>query len=134
MKKSTIAIETTSTVPAPVAPVAPVPNAAKSNKLYDFDQCIALMKKCGIGYKNDTRNYRIFNGGSSLNVKKSRFIIYTNDADFDNIISAKIDGVTTIKNGNTTDKSRSHIVECTSNAILEKLLKVYALNTANAPH
>lgn len=134
MKKS---IETKATALAPVAttaPVAPVANAAKSNKLYDFDQCIALMKKCNIGYKNDTRNYRIFNGGSSLNVKKSRFIIYTNDVDFDNVISAKIDGVTTIKNGNTTDKSRSHVVECTSNAILEKLLKVYALNTANAPH
>ena len=137
MKKS-IETKATALAPvattAPVAPVAPVVNAAKSNKLYDFDQCVALMKKCNIGYKNDTRNYRIFNGGSSLNVKKSRFIIYTNDVDFDNVLNAKLEGVTTIKGGNMTDKSRSNIVECTTNAVLEKLLKVYALNTANAPH
>ena len=108
-------------------------NTTKSTKLYSFDDCMQLFKTYNIGSANDTQKYRIMHGGSSLNVSKKSFKIFSTQIDFDNVVNAKLENVDTLPHFNDCDKKRPHLVECNDNVTLEKLLQVYAKNTLNAP-
>lgn len=78
-------------------------------------------------------NYRIFGSkkGSSLNVQRAAYIIYSTDEDYAAVEGAKIEGVELTKGGNSQDKVRPNIVRTTALDTLKKLLKVYAKNPVN---
>ena len=71
--------------------------------------------------------------GSSLNLNKSNFVIYTREDDFKNIVNAKIDAedLVLIKNGNQRDPVRPNTVKCNTKETLRTLLKIYAMNFEN---
>lgn len=54
--------------------------------------------------------------GFSVNVKKTKYNVYCNDTTA-NIVDG-IDGVTVVRNGNATDKTRPHYIELKSTALL----------------
>ena len=54
--------------------------------------------------------------GFSVNVKKTKYNVYCNDTTA-NVVE-NIDGVTVVRNGNATDKTRPHYIELKSTALL----------------
>jgi len=110
-------------------------NATKNNVTRTFDgDFTKLFHAHGIGVystRNQSTAYRIMRDGSSLNVKKRGFVIYTTDRDIENVENAKLDGVTVERNTNSTDKVRPHIVRVSDFETLEKVLDAYAQNANN---
>ena len=68
--------------------------------------------------------------GFSVNVKKTKYNVYCNDTVA--TVLDTVDGVTVVRNGNSTDKTRPHYVEFKStalllqcvNAVLDKVYRV----------
>ena len=58
--------------------------------------------------------------GFSVNVKKTKYNVYCNDTTA-NVVE-NIDGVTVVRNGNATDKTRPHYIECKSTALLMTMI------------
>lgn len=71
--------------------------------------------------------------GSSLNLNKSDFVIYTRDDDFKNIVGAGIKepDLFLVKNGNERDSVRPNVVRCNSKNTLRLLFEIYARNAEN---
>ena len=103
--------------------------------IYTIDEIEKLYDSYGIYYKSVKGPYRIMgkNGGSSLNLNKTNYVIYSTDADFDNIKLARISAqdLEMIKNGNTRDAVRPNTVRCRKRSTLKSLLEIYAKNAAN---
>ena len=89
----------------------------------------------GLTYNLGKGDYLIMGikDGSSLNLNKSNFVIYTRDDDFKNIVNEKLEAedLILIKNGNQRDSVRPNTVKCNSKETLRKLFPIYARNYEN---
>lgn len=115
-------------------------NANKTNQtILSLIECTEMIQKLLIGTKcksfTDNKFYVGFGtkcNGFSVNVKKTKYNIYCNDTNYNILNTLKLDGVTLIKNGNSTDKTRPNYIECKStdslklmiNTILNSIYKV----------
>lgn len=115
-------------------------NATKTNQsILSLVECTELVQKMLVGTKCKTfTDSKFYVGigtkcnGFSVNTKKTKYNIYCNDTNYDILSALKLDGVTLIKNGNSTDKTRPNYIECKStdtlkimiNAILNTVYKV----------
>ena len=70
-------------------------------------------------------------GGSSLNIKKSEYVIFSTDEDYQNIVDANIqaDDLVLEKDTNSRDSTRPNKVTFKTVETLKKLLPIYAKNT-----
>lgn len=106
----------------------------KALKIEDVEKLIEL---AGIKIYNPQAKgaYRIMGTkkGSSINVQKKGYIIYTTDDDFKLMQDAKMKGVELTENGNSQDKSRPNVVRITDINALEDVLVVYSKNPVNRP-
>ena len=68
--------------------------------------------------------------GSSLNLNKKNYVIYSTDFDFKNIVEANLRDMDLIleKDANKRDGARPNKVTCKSRSTLRKLLEIYAKN------
>ena len=115
------------------ATVKKVANSAKIDRILSMTEIIELAHKNGVCFyatENKSNLYRIFNGKSSLNIKKTMYVLYATPTDFDNIETAKIDGVKCERDKNSVDGVRPHKVTIAINAI-DTVMKTLALNTKN---
>lgn len=102
---------------------------------YDIRDISIWYDAFGLTYRLGKGDYLIMgiDKGSSLNLNKKDFVIYSTDTDFNNIVSAGIvsDDLILEKNGNLRDSVRPHTVRCNSKETLRLLMGVYALNPIN---
>ena len=108
--------------------LATVNNNAKSNTtatdvMMTLTDTTTAIQNAVIGTKckvfTDSKFYVGFGvkcNGFSVNVKKSKYNVYCNDTTA-NVVE-NIDGVTVVRNGNATDKTRPHYIELKSTALL----------------
>ena len=100
-----------------------------------IDEVAKMYEEAGIKNYNPQAkgNYRIMGSksGSSLNLRKTQYIIFSTDIDYEALKKAKIEGVELIEKGNSQDKSRPHKVVIQAVDTLKKALKVYASNPVN---
>lgn len=141
-KKTTKATETKATeVKAPktkeVKETKAPKNEEKKNVVLtvSIDEVAKMYEEAGIKNYNPQAkgNYRIMGSksGSSLNLRKTQYIIFSTDIDYEALKKAKIEGVELIEKGNSQDKSRPHKVVIQAVDTLKKALKVYASNPVN---
>ena len=108
-------------------------NENKFDTVLSMNDIITLAhshKVCFFATENKSTQYRIFNGKSSLNIKKTMYVLYCTDIDFDNFENAKLENVTCTRDGNIVDGVRKHKVTIKPCAI-ENVIKVLALNDKN---
>ena len=137
--KATKATETKATeVKAPkTKEVKETKNEEKKNVVLtvSIDEVAKMYEEAGIKNYNPQAkgNYRIMGSksGSSLNLRKTQYIIFSTDIDYEALKKAKIEGVELIEKGNSQDKSRPHKVVIQAVDTLKKALKVYASNPVN---
>ena len=142
-KKTTKAPETKAPeVKAPKTKEVKETKATKKNEekknvvlTVSIDEVAKMYEEAGIKNYNPTAkgNYRIMGSksGSSLNLRKTQYIIFSTDIDYEALKKAKIEGVELIEKGNSQDKSRPHKVVIQAVDTLKKALKVYASNPVN---
>lgn len=142
-KKTTKVTETKVTeVKAPKTKEVKETKATKKNEekknvilTVSIDEVAKMYEEAGIKNYNPTAkgNYRIMGSksGSSLNLRKTQYIIFSTDVDYEALKKAKIEGVELIEKGNSQDKSRPHKVVIQALDTLKKALKVYASNPVN---
>ena len=142
-KKTTKVTETKATeVKAPKTKEVKETKATKKNEekenvilTVSIDEVAKMYEEAGIKNYNPTAkgNYRIMGSksGSSLNLRKTQYIIFSTDIDYEALKKAKIEGVELIEKGNSQDKSRPHKVVIQAVDTLKKALKVYASNPVN---
>lgn len=142
-KKTTKVTETKATeVKAPKTKEVKETKATKKNEekknvvlTVSIDEVAKMYEEAGIKNYNPQAkgNYRIMGSksGSSLNLRKTQYIIFSTDIDYEALKKAKIEGVELIEKGNSQDKSRPHKVVIQAVDTLKKALKVYATNPVN---
>lgn len=114
-----------------------VKNEEKKNIVLtvSIEEVAKMYEEAGIKNYNPQAkgNYRIMGNksGSSLNLRKTQYIIFSTDVDYEALKEAKIEGVELIEKGNSQDKSRPHKVVIQAVDTLKKALKVYASNPVN---
>jgi hypothetical protein len=110
-----------------------VKNEAKVNAAISMADVVKLYQELNIACKNPNAkgNYRIMRGGSSLNVTRKAYNIYSTDADLELVKEAKLEGVEVEAGANAQDKTRPHTIRCTTVEVLKALLAVYAKNPDN---
>lgn len=98
-----------------------------------IDDVMKLYGELGIKCTNPNAkgDYRIMGGKSSLNLKKTKYVIYSTEVDADAVAKANIDGVTVEKDTNSQDKVRPHTVTVSATSDLKAVLAVYATNDLN---
>jgi len=109
-------------------------NSSKKDTALSMDEVMKLFAENKIVIKNPGAKgaYRIMKGGSSLNLRRSQYVIYTTDADYEALEKAKLgDKVTLEKGTNSSDKVRPNVVKIGDTDTLKAALKVYASNSAN---
>lgn len=114
-----------------------VDNKAKVNQTVSIDEVMKMYKECGIKCYNPDAvgKYRIMGSkkGSSLNLQKNKYIIYSTDVDFEEVqkVEKKYKDLVLVKGGNSQDKSRPNKVEITALETLKAVLALYAKNPLN---
>lgn len=112
-----------------------VKNTEKKNLTVSIEEVGKLYSEAGIKAYNPNAkgNYRIMGAksGSSLNLRKTEYIIFSTDTDYEALKKANIKGVEITKDGNSQDKSRPHKVVIQALDTLKVALKVYAENPVN---
>lgn len=114
-----------------------VENKEKVNQTISIEEVEKLYSEAGINIANKGAkgNYRIMGAkkGSSLNLQRRRYIIYSTDTDFEAVeeVKDKYQDLVLVKGGNAQDKSRPNKVEFTALETLKALLGVYAKNPMN---
>lgn len=114
-----------------------VKNEEKKNIVLtvSIEEVAKMYEEAGIKNYNPQAkgNYRIMGNksGSSLNLRKTQYIIFSTDVDYAALKEANIEGVELIEKGNSQDKSRPHKVVIQAVDTLKKALKVYATNPVN---
>jgi hypothetical protein len=111
-------------------------NATKTNeKVNDILSLIETKKlfvECGILPKYSDNVHYVGCGTRanvfSVNVLKTRYNVYCNDAIFDTIENAKIDNVTCLSGANSNDKTRPNTLEITDTTALKTVLKTVLKN------
>ena len=112
-------------------------NKAKVNQTVSIDEVMKMYKECGIKCYNPDAvgKYRIMGSkkGSSLNLQKNKYIIYSTDVDFREVqkVEKKYKDLVLVKGGNSQDKSRPNTVEITALETLKAVLALYAKNPLN---
>ena len=112
-------------------------NKAKVNQTVSIDEVMKMYKECGIKCYNPDAvgKYRIMGSkkGSSLNLQKNKYIIYSTDVDFEEVqkVEKKYKDLVLVKGGNSQDKSRPNKVEITALETLKAVLALYAKNPLN---
>lgn len=105
--------------------------AAKTEKLLTMAQIKSLARANGVTFvkcKNAAAAYVIFDGKTSLHIKKSGYRLYTTTADFELIKCLTLSSTELIENGNAVDKCRAHTVNVNNNNDLKLILAVIAIN------
>ena len=114
-----------------------VDNKAKVNQTVSIDEIMKMYKECGIKCYNPDAvgKYRIMGSkkGSSLNLQKNKYIIYSTEVDFEEVqkVEKKYKDLVLVKGGNSQDKSRPNKVEFTALETLKAVLALYAKNPLN---
>ncbi len=102
---------------------------------YDIRDISIWYDAFGITYRLGKGDYLIMgiDKGSSLNLNKKDFVIYSTDTDFRNVVNAHIsaDDLIVEKNGNIRDSVRPHTVRCNSKETLRLLMNIYCQNPDN---
>lgn len=105
--------------------------AAKTEKLLTMAQVKSLARANGVTFvkcKNSAASYVIFDGKSSLHIKKSSYRMYVTAADFELIKCLTLSSTELIENGNTVDKCRPHTININNNNDLKWILAAIAVN------
>lgn len=133
--KNNVAIATAEKAVAKTEKTAAVKKAAekplKAEKLLTMAQIKAAARAAGITFvrcKNTAASYVIFDGKSSLHVKKNSYRLYVTDADFKLIECLTLSNTELIKNGNSVDKCRAHTVNVNNNTDLKLIFAAIAIN------
>lgn len=113
-----------------------IDNDDNDDAIYTIHEIEKLFDEYGITYNDQIKgNYRIMgkSKGSSLNLNKKNYVIYTSDFDYEKIVNKQFDfdDLELEKNGNMRDGSRTNVVKCKKRSTLKALLKVYAQNAEN---
>lgn len=112
-------------------------NTEKKNQTITIQEVVAMYADAGIKCYNPEckGNYRIMGSkkGSSLNLQKTRYIIYSTDTDYEavEVVKDKYKDLVLVKGGNAQDHSRPNKVEFSAVDTLKALLKIYATNPEN---
>lgn len=100
-------------------------NNDKVNTMLSLVDTTTAIQKAVIGTKckvfTDSKFYVGFGikcNGFSVNVKKTKYNVYCNDTTA-NVVDG-VNGVTVVRNGNATDKTRPHYIELKSTDLLMK--------------
>lgn len=111
-------------------------NSEIKNDILDIEGVMKLLASAKIKVYNPNAKgkYRIFGTqkGSSLNLQKTGYTIYSTDTDFEAVKSAKVEGVEVAEGANSQDKSRPNTVRVSCTKALKEVLKIYANNPVNA--
>ena len=104
-------------------------------EIYSIEEIERLFDSYGIYYESVKGSYRIMgrNHGSSLNLNKKNYVIYSTNEDFRNLerITKWATDLELVKNGNSRDAVRPNTVKCKKRSTLEALLEIYANNPEN---
>ena len=120
-KKSEVkAIETKKVETKPVEKV----NATKIN--ITMDEIEKMFTEAGITFKHNNCNYRIIQGGSSLNVHSRKFAFYMTDADFEKVKGLKANDIECKERDNAKDKDRPNSVFFTTVDTLKMVIGAIA--------
>ena len=107
-------------------------NNEKTNKILSLDEVTKLFVECGITPKFTDHKLYVGCGTKSntfsVNAKKTKYNIYCNDDNYALISALNCNNTKCVKNGNSTDTTRPHYIECTSTAVLKKMLQVVLQN------
>jgi len=120
-----------------VETVKKVENKEKKNQTVSISEITTMLTSAGINIVNPNAkgNYRIMGTkkGSSLNLQKHKYIIFSTEDDFNAVeaVKDKYQDLVLVKGGNSQDKSRPNKVEFTAVETLKGLLAVYAKNPVN---
>lgn len=118
-------------------------NKTKTDTMLSLNETIVLVQSKLVGTKckcfTDSKYYVGFGvkcNAFSVNTKKTKYNIYCNDTNFDTVENAKLENVTLVKNGNSSDKTRNNLIETKSTETLNKLIdliisKTYTVSTDN---
>lgn len=135
MKKTTELATVNATAIATVKPIATKPNASKTNKtdvVASIDELKKVFAKCGILAKYTDNAHYVGCGtkcnGFSVNLLKTQYNVYCNDANFNIVNSVNFNDVTCIENGNSSDKTRPNTITVKSTKTLESVLKLILAN------
>lgn len=105
--------------------------AAKAEKLLTMAQIKSLARANGVTFvkcKNAAAAYVIFDGKTSLHIKKSGYRMYVTAADYELIKCLTLSSTQLIESGNAVDKCRPHTANVGSNADLKLILAAIAIN------
>lgn len=114
-------------------------NKEKVNTTIDISEITKMLVDAGINIVNPNAkgNYRIMGTkkGSSLNLQKHKYIIFSTDVDYAAVeaVKDKYQDLVLVKGGNSQDKNRPNKVEFTAIDTLKAILKLYAANPVNKP-
>lgn len=114
-------------------------NKEKVNTTVDISEITKMLVDAGINIVNPNAkgNYRIMGTkkGSSLNLQKHKYIIFSTDVDYAAVeaVKDKYQDLVLVKGGNSQDKNRPNKVEFTAIETLKAILKLYAANPVNKP-
>lgn len=114
-------------------------NKEKVNTTIDISEITKMLVDAGINIVNPNAkgNYRIMGTkkGSSLNLQKHKYIIFSTDVDYAAVeaVKDKYQDLVLVKGGNSQDKNRPNKVEFTAIETLKAILKLYAANPVNKP-
>lgn len=116
-------------------PIATKTNASKTNKtdiVTNIDELKKVFSKCGVLAKYTDNTHYVGCGTKcnslSVNLLKTQYNVYCNDANFDIVNSAKLNDVKCIKNANSSDKTRPHTITVKTTKSLENVLKLVLAN------
>lgn len=131
-KVATKKVETTAVAKTETKKVEtkPVKNEAKIN--ITMDEIEKMFTEAGITFKTNNCNYRIIQGGSSLNVHKKDFVFYVTDADFETLSKVKAADIEAKEKGNAQDKSRPNYIRFTTVDTLKMIIQALAPKKALA--
>ena len=110
---------------------AAVKKAAKTEKVLTMSQIKNLARANGVTFvkcKNSAASYVIFDGKSSLHIKKSGYRMYVTAADYELIKCLILANTQLIESGNAVDKCRPHTVNIGNNADLKLILAAIGVN------
>lgn len=110
---------------------ATVKKAAKTEKIMSMPQVKSAARAAGVTFvkcKNAAATYVIFDGKTSLHIKKSGYRMYVTAADFELLKNLKLSNTELVENGNIVDKCRPHTVNIGNNNDLKLILAAIATN------
>ena len=112
--------------------IATTENNEKTNKILSLDEVSKLFIECNV--KPKFTDHKLYVGCGtksntfSVNAKKTKYNIYCNADNFSLINTLTLKNVKCVKNGNSTDTTRPHYIECTSTEVLKKMLQIVLQN------